>query len=95
MLEYAFVSVCVFVLDCVYGYGCVAGVSGSPHFFQPRKAIVTEREIVRNRQTERVSVRERTSSNFVPPQNIPQLSRSLCTEVMPEVSLEVVLATVS
>ena len=29
-------------------------------------------------------------SNFVPPQNIPQLARSLCEEVMPEVSLEVV-----
>ena len=34
-------------------------------------------------------------SNFKPPQNIPQLSRSLCTEAMPEVSLEGVLETVS
>ena len=32
-------------------------------------------------------------SNFVPPQNIPQLSGSLSTEAMPEVSLEVVQET--
>ena len=29
-------------------------------------------------------------SNFVQPQNIPQSSMSLCTEVMPGVSLELV-----
>ena len=34
-------------------------------------------------------------SNFVQPQNIPQLSMSLCTEVMPEVSLELVEENVS
>ena len=40
------------------------------------------------------SKRSRCSNN-VPPQNIPQLSRSLCTEVMPEVNLEVVQETLS
>ena len=34
-------------------------------------------------------------SNFVPPQNIPQLSMSLCIEAMPEVSLELEQETVS
>ena len=34
-------------------------------------------------------------SNFVPPQNIPQLSTSLCAEVMPEVNLEIVQETLS
>ena len=34
-------------------------------------------------------------SNFVPPQNIPQLAMSLCTEAMPEVCLQVVQETVS
>ena len=40
------------------------------------------------------SMRSRCS-NFVPPLNIPQLSRSLFTEVMPEVSLELVQETMS